>query len=247
MDEAILRDLMNDPAVSSFAPVVERRLKLANGDLVRLLGIDPFLDRAIRPEISRAPFGERSGGITEGLSCLPHRRAGRPARREPCPRTRPCKRWCTRHPEGPPQGDRHLSKPLRRASHPHGHRPCPEAARAAGEDRPRRSHPLRRKRLCLPLARGLPDPVQAPAAGDIRRHGGGLPAQPGGALAHGPLRERLSDLQHGHVCRREPAARRGSPAEPGRKPGRSRQGLPDRNRPLRHPWRASRQRCSGFF
>jgi putative ABC transport system permease protein len=76
LDEAILRDLMNDPAVSSFAPVVERRLKLANGDLVRLLGIDPFLDRAIRPEISRAPFGERSGGLSEdSLAFLTDERA----------------------------------------------------------------------------------------------------------------------------------------------------------------------------
>jgi putative ABC transport system permease protein len=62
MDETILRDLIGDPAVSSLAPVVERRLKLANGDLVRLLGIDPFLDRAIRPEISRASFTGRFGG-----------------------------------------------------------------------------------------------------------------------------------------------------------------------------------------
>jgi putative ABC transport system permease protein len=76
LDEAILRDLMNDAAVSSFAPVVERRLKLANGDLVRLLGIDPFLDRAIRPEISRAPVGERSGGAPEdSLTFLTDERA----------------------------------------------------------------------------------------------------------------------------------------------------------------------------
>ncbi len=76
LDEAILRDLMNDPAVSSFAPVVERRLKLANGDLVRLLGIDPFLDRAIRPEISRAPFAGRSGDDRENsLAFLTDERA----------------------------------------------------------------------------------------------------------------------------------------------------------------------------
>ena len=33
---------------------------MANGELVRLLGIDPFLDRTIRPEISRAQFPERN-------------------------------------------------------------------------------------------------------------------------------------------------------------------------------------------
>ena len=76
MDEAILRDLVGDPAVASLAPVVERRLKLANGDLVRLLGIDPFLDRAIRPEISRAPFEQRAGGEREdSLAFLTDERA----------------------------------------------------------------------------------------------------------------------------------------------------------------------------
>ena len=76
LDEAILGELIKDPAVASLAPVVERRLKLANGDLVRLLGIDPFLDRAIRPEISRAPFAGRSGGGREdSLAFLTDERA----------------------------------------------------------------------------------------------------------------------------------------------------------------------------
>ena len=76
LDEAILRELVSDPAVTSFAPVVERRLKLANGDLVRILGIDPFLDRAIRPEISRAPFERRPGGsIQDSLAFLLDERA----------------------------------------------------------------------------------------------------------------------------------------------------------------------------
>ncbi len=65
MDETILRDLVHDPAVASLAPVVERRLKLTDGNLVRLLGIDPFLDRAIRPEISRAPLNKRPGSSFE--------------------------------------------------------------------------------------------------------------------------------------------------------------------------------------
>ena len=65
MDESVLRDLVADPAVVSFAPVLERRLKLENGDLVRILGIDPFLDRAIRPELARAPFERRTGAPLE--------------------------------------------------------------------------------------------------------------------------------------------------------------------------------------
>ncbi|HTZ40504.1 MAG TPA: FtsX-like permease family protein [Syntrophales bacterium] len=76
LDESVLRDLVSDPAVSSFAPVLERRLKLANGDLVRLLGIDPLLDRAIRPEISRVPFERRPGGtFEESMSFLTDERA----------------------------------------------------------------------------------------------------------------------------------------------------------------------------
>ncbi|HEX7597123.1 MAG TPA: FtsX-like permease family protein, partial [Polyangia bacterium] len=76
MDEAILRDLITDPAVTSFAPAVERRLKLVNGDLVRLLGIDPFLDRAIRPEIARASFEKHAGDDPEkSLAFLTDERA----------------------------------------------------------------------------------------------------------------------------------------------------------------------------
>ncbi|MGD0232765.1 MAG: ABC transporter permease, partial [Syntrophorhabdales bacterium] len=49
LDEHVLRDLADDPSVRSFSPVIDRRLRLANGEPVRLLGIDPFLDRTIRP------------------------------------------------------------------------------------------------------------------------------------------------------------------------------------------------------
>ena len=76
IDESVLQDLVADPAVLSFAPVLERRLKLENGDLVRLLGIDPFLDRAIRPELARAPFERRTGGSFEdSLAFLTDERA----------------------------------------------------------------------------------------------------------------------------------------------------------------------------
>lgn len=76
MDESVLRELARDPAVISFAPVLERRLKLENGDLVRILGIDPFLDRAVRPEFSRAPFERRPGRTFEDpLSFLTDERA----------------------------------------------------------------------------------------------------------------------------------------------------------------------------
>ena len=52
MEETLLSRLARDPAVEWFSPVIDRRLRLSNGGLVRLLGIDPFLDRIIRPEIA---------------------------------------------------------------------------------------------------------------------------------------------------------------------------------------------------
>jgi putative ABC transport system permease protein len=58
MDERVLLDLMEDPSVRFFAPVIDRRLRLENGEPVRLLGIDPFLDRAVRPRM----FGNGTDG-----------------------------------------------------------------------------------------------------------------------------------------------------------------------------------------
>ena len=59
MDESRLPELMKDPAVEAFAPTIDRRLRL-HGETVRLLGVDPFLDRAIRPELARSWFGQWS-------------------------------------------------------------------------------------------------------------------------------------------------------------------------------------------
>ena len=58
MDETVLKDLMRDQAVEHFSPVIDRKLKLTHGESVRLLGIDPFLDRHIRPELSNTPLEE---------------------------------------------------------------------------------------------------------------------------------------------------------------------------------------------
>jgi putative ABC transport system permease protein len=58
IDERVLVRLMRDPSVDFLAPVIDRRLRLADGEAIRVLGIDPFLDRAVRPEISRAYFAE---------------------------------------------------------------------------------------------------------------------------------------------------------------------------------------------
>ena len=60
MEEALLAKLSRDPSVDWSSPVIDRRLRIGHGDLVRVLGIDPFLDRTIRPEISRVRFPERN-------------------------------------------------------------------------------------------------------------------------------------------------------------------------------------------
>jgi len=51
MDESVLTRLMNDPGVDAFAPVIDRRLGLSDGSSVRVLGLDIFLDKEIRPEL----------------------------------------------------------------------------------------------------------------------------------------------------------------------------------------------------
>ena len=52
IEEAVLSRLMRDPAVAAFSPVIDRRVELESGELVRVLGIDPFLDRRFRPELA---------------------------------------------------------------------------------------------------------------------------------------------------------------------------------------------------
>jgi putative ABC transport system permease protein len=56
MDETLLASLVGDPAVEALSPVIDRRIRLQNGELIRILGIDPFQDRLIRPALFRAPF-----------------------------------------------------------------------------------------------------------------------------------------------------------------------------------------------
>jgi len=67
LEESLLIKLGKDPAVDMFSPVIDRRLRLNNGELVHLLGIDPFLDRAIRPEISRVEFLDGKANDAENL------------------------------------------------------------------------------------------------------------------------------------------------------------------------------------
>jgi putative ABC transport system permease protein len=75
MDENLLARLMIDPAVENFSPLIDRRLRLQNGETVRLLGIDPFLDRAIRPELAGSRWREADGRSPEPLSFLLEQKA----------------------------------------------------------------------------------------------------------------------------------------------------------------------------
>ncbi len=76
MDEAILQGLISDPSVESFSPVIDRRLRVADGSQIRILGIDPFLDTAIRPELARTSFSDdRRKGSEESLSFVLEERA----------------------------------------------------------------------------------------------------------------------------------------------------------------------------
>lgn len=67
MEEILLANLARDPAVEWFSPVIDRQLSLETGLPVRLLGIDPFLDRTLRPEIARVDWLDKKGDLTENL------------------------------------------------------------------------------------------------------------------------------------------------------------------------------------
>jgi putative ABC transport system permease protein len=61
LDQKILAEWMRDSAVLHFSPVIDRRLKLEDDSLIRVLGVDPFLDKNIRPEFFRAGFHSGKG------------------------------------------------------------------------------------------------------------------------------------------------------------------------------------------
>jgi putative ABC transport system permease protein len=51
MDESVLVEIMADPGVAAFGPLLDRQLGLPGGTPVRVLGLDPFLDDAMRPDL----------------------------------------------------------------------------------------------------------------------------------------------------------------------------------------------------
>lgn len=67
MDERLLIEISRDPAVEWFSPVIDRQLSLIQGGQVRLLGIDPFLDRTLRPELARVEWLDKNGDALDHL------------------------------------------------------------------------------------------------------------------------------------------------------------------------------------
>ena len=53
MEEKVLAGLLADPAVKYFTPVIDRKVRIEGGEQVRLLGVDPFLDKEIRSMTAR--------------------------------------------------------------------------------------------------------------------------------------------------------------------------------------------------
>lgn len=67
MEESLLINLSRDSAVVWFSPVIDRQLSLIPGSQVRLLGIDPLLDRPLRPEMARVEWLGEKSKVSENL------------------------------------------------------------------------------------------------------------------------------------------------------------------------------------
>ena len=67
MEEGLLARIMNDPSVKFFAPVIDRKVRLATGDQVRLLGVDPFLDKNVRSITREIASSANSSGRDEAF------------------------------------------------------------------------------------------------------------------------------------------------------------------------------------
>jgi putative ABC transport system permease protein len=75
LSEEILADLANDPALAAFSPVIDRRLRLGDGGTIRVLGLDPFLDRPLRPALAQIRPAEGINPAEALISFLTDERA----------------------------------------------------------------------------------------------------------------------------------------------------------------------------
>jgi putative ABC transport system permease protein len=60
IEEKVLLKLMADSAVGAFAPVIDRNVRIQGDEKVRLLGVDPFLDKDVRSITARIGESESS-------------------------------------------------------------------------------------------------------------------------------------------------------------------------------------------
>lgn len=67
LEESLLSSLARDPAVEWFSPVIDRQLSLETGSPARVLGIDPFLDRPLRPELAQVEWLNIKTDLAENL------------------------------------------------------------------------------------------------------------------------------------------------------------------------------------
>ncbi len=65
MSDEHIGPLARDPAVHRVSPVLEGWVRLEDGEAVRVLGVDPFLDRGLRPEFYRGVEGLSPGEFLE--------------------------------------------------------------------------------------------------------------------------------------------------------------------------------------
>ncbi|HOD76068.1 MAG TPA: ABC transporter permease, partial [Syntrophorhabdaceae bacterium] len=68
MEETVLAGIMRDPAVRYFAPVIDRKVRLTGGQQIRMLGLDPFLDRNVRSITARIGASAGDGRTGEAFS-----------------------------------------------------------------------------------------------------------------------------------------------------------------------------------
>ncbi len=62
MEEGLLQKIVDDPSIKFFAPVIDRKVRLASGGEVRLLGLDPFLDKNVRSITTQIASAANSAG-----------------------------------------------------------------------------------------------------------------------------------------------------------------------------------------
>ena len=67
LGEDLLTLVMRDPAVQAFSPVIDRKIILTGGEIIRIMGLDPLLDRNLRDEFHDVSLFEQAAG-SAGIS-----------------------------------------------------------------------------------------------------------------------------------------------------------------------------------